>query len=141
MQWKIDIDLRWGVTAADSEARNTVRTCLRSIDECRPFFLCFLGQRRGWVPGADDIGKDTYDLFPNLLEKRYVGEASVTEMEILHALIDPLHSGVLRGTKDDARSGQAVEHAFFYLRYSTPRPAGGNRMETVQRPQKAPFLW
>jgi len=112
----IDIDLRWGVTAADSEAKNTVRACLRNIDECRPFFLCFLGQRRGWVPGVGDIGEDTYELFPKLEEKGYVGEASVTEMEILHALIDPLHGGVLRGTKDDGRSGQAVEHAFFYLR-------------------------
>jgi WD40 repeat protein len=112
----IDIDLRWGVTAADSEAKNTVRACLRNIDECRPFFLCFMGQRRGWIPNPDDIGEDTYNLFPNLKGKRYAGEASVTEMEILHALIDPLHNGVLRGTKDDNRSGQAVEHAFFYLR-------------------------
>ena len=112
----IDIDLRWGVTAADSEAKNTVRACLRNIDECRPFFICFLGQRRGWVPGADDIGEDTYGLFPNLLEKNYVGEASVTEMEIIHALIDPLHNGILRKTKDDSRSGDPVEYAFFYLR-------------------------
>ena len=112
----IDIDLRWGVTSADSEAKNTVRACLRNIDECRPFFLCFLGQRRGWVPSVDDIGKDTYELFPNLLHKHYVGETSVTEMEILHALVDPLHNGILRNTKDDSRSGKAVEYAFFYLR-------------------------
>jgi WD40 repeat protein len=112
----IDIDLRWGVTAADSEAKNTVRACLRNIDECRPFFLCFMGQRRGWIPTPGDIGEETYNLFPSLRKKRYAGEASVTEMEILHALIDPLHNGVLRGTKDDSRSGQAVEHAFFYLR-------------------------
>ena len=112
----IDIDLRWGVTAADSEAKNTVRACLRNIDECRPFFLCFLGQRRGWVPGKDDIGADTYEQFPKLLDGRYAGEASVTEMEIIHALIDPLHNGILRGTKDDSRSGQAAEHAFFFLR-------------------------
>ncbi|MCL2877355.1 MAG: DUF4062 domain-containing protein, partial [Acidobacteria bacterium] len=112
----IDIDLRWGVTAADSEAKNTVRACLRNIDECRPFFLCFLGQRRGWVPSSDDIGKDTYELFPNLLQKHYVGDTSVTELEILHALIDPLHNGILRNTKDDSRSGKAVEYAFFYLR-------------------------
>jgi len=112
----IDIDLRWGVTAADSEAKNTVRACLRNIDECRPFFLCFLGQRRGWVPSAEDIGADTYELFPQLNDKGYIGDVSVTEMEILHALVDPLHSGILRGTRDDSRSGQAVEHAFFYLR-------------------------
>jgi WD40 repeat protein len=112
----MDIDLRWGVTAADSEAKNTVWACLRNIDECRPFFLCFMGQRRGWIPNTEDISENTYNLFPNLLEKSYAGDASVTEMEILHALIDPLHNGRLRGTKDDSRSGQAVEHAFFYLR-------------------------
>ncbi|MDR0310902.1 MAG: DUF4062 domain-containing protein, partial [Acidobacteriota bacterium] len=112
----IDIDLRWGVTAADSEAKNTVKTCLRNIDECRPFFLCFLGQRRGWVPTPNDIGEETYGLFPKLLEDGYVGKASVTEMEIIHALVDPLHNGILRGTKDDSRSGEAVRHAFFFLR-------------------------
>jgi len=46
----IDIDLRWGITSADSEAKNTVKVCLENIDKCRPFFLCFLGQRRGWIP-------------------------------------------------------------------------------------------
>jgi WD40 repeat protein len=112
----IDIDLRWGVTTADSESKNTVRACLRNIDECRPFFLCFMGQRRGWIPNSDDIGEETYNLFPSLQKKHYAGKASVTEMEIIHALIDPLHNGVLRGTKDDSRSGQAVDHAFFYLR-------------------------
>ena len=112
----VDIDLRWGVTAADSEAKNTVKACLHSIDKCRPFFLCFLGQRRGWVPHEDEIGADTYDLFPRLTEKNYAGEASVTEMEILHALVDPLHNGILRGMGDTDRSGQAVEHAFFFLR-------------------------
>ena len=45
-----DIDLRWGVSKEDSESGNTIMACLNCIDECRPFFLCFLGQRRGWVP-------------------------------------------------------------------------------------------
>ena len=55
-----DIDLRWGVTREDSESGNTVRACLNCIDECRPFFLCFLGQRRGWVPELNaEIGADT----------------------------------------------------------------------------------
>ena len=65
----IDIDLRWGVTVADSESKNTVLACLRNIDKCRPFFLCFLGQRRGWVPNSSDISSDAYDLFPKLHEK------------------------------------------------------------------------
>ena len=40
----VDIDLRWGVTEADSEKnKRVVEVCLNNIDKCRPFFLCFLG--------------------------------------------------------------------------------------------------
>jgi hypothetical protein len=42
----VDIDLRWGVTEADATRnKNVVQVCLDRIDEARPFFLCFLGQR------------------------------------------------------------------------------------------------
>jgi len=61
----VDIDLRWGVTEADATSRNTVKVCLKRIDESRPFFLCFLGQRRGWVPEKGDIAADTCTEFPN----------------------------------------------------------------------------
>lgn len=47
----IDIDLRWGVTEQDAtQNKRVVQVCLERIDACRPFFLCFLGQRYGWVP-------------------------------------------------------------------------------------------
>jgi len=98
----IDIDLRWGITEADATNKNVVKVCLNRIDECRPFFLCFLGQRRGWVPGKKDIAKDTYDTFPDI--KQYIGDASVTEMEILHAVIDPMNKK------------KKADRAFFYLR-------------------------
>ncbi len=112
----IDIDLRWGVTAADAEAKNTVQTCLHNIDTCRPFFLCLLGQRRGWVPSAEDIGTGTYESFPKLVEKQYVGRTSVTEMEILHALMDPLyHDNPLHPQRGTQRE-EAMEYAFFFLR-------------------------
>jgi hypothetical protein len=107
----IDIDLRWGITSADSEAKNTVRSCLKNIDKCRPFFLCFLGQRRGWVPNdplcyefkkknnslsleqlekgkLDEISEISYKDYEKL--KNYDGKASVTEMEIEHALLSPM---------------------------------------------------
>src|SRR5437762_8083053 len=49
----VDIDLRWGVTEEEATRnRSAVRVCLRCIDQCRPFFLCFLGQRYGWVPAT-----------------------------------------------------------------------------------------
>jgi len=101
----VDIDLRWGVTEADaSENKRVVQVCLERIDACRPFFLCFLGQRRGWVPGRDDISAETYAGYPGL--ERYAGDASVTELEVLHAYVNPLQS-----------VGQArAEHSFFYLR-------------------------
>jgi hypothetical protein len=52
----IDIDLRWGVSEVDAtQNKHVVQVCLNRIDECRPFFLCFLGQRRGWVPENNDV--------------------------------------------------------------------------------------
>jgi len=101
----VDIDLRWGVTEADAtENRRVVQVCLERIDACRPFFLCFLGQRRGWVPSRDDISAETYAAYPDL--EPYAGETSVTEMEVLHAFVNPLQGG-----------GHArAEHSYFYLR-------------------------
>ncbi|MBQ6582916.1 MAG: DUF4062 domain-containing protein [Mogibacterium sp.] len=84
-----DIDLRWGVTREDSESGNTVRACLECIDECRPFFVCFLGQRRGWVPDlASGIGEETLEEYETLREK--LGSYSMTEMEIEHATLAPM---------------------------------------------------
>ena len=111
----IDIDLRWGVTEEDATRnRNVVRTCLERIDYCRPFFVCFLGQRRGWVPEAKHIAQETLHSFPELA--RYVGSASVTEMEIFHALIQPLHGQKRYAEGKGEEFYQRVEHAFFYLR-------------------------
>jgi WD40 repeat protein len=110
----IDIDLRWGVTEHDAlYSKTVVKVCLERIDDCRPFFLCFLGQRRGWVPREEDISKPTLEEFPGLRE--YAGNASVTEMEILHALVDPLGSA---GSGADERqpASERLKSAFFYLR-------------------------
>ena len=63
----VDIDLRWGVTEQDATTQNVVKVCLDRIDDCRPFFLCFLGQRRGWVPKEEEISPATKD-FPALKE-------------------------------------------------------------------------
>ncbi len=103
----IDIDLRWGITEADSEKnKRVIEVCLRNIDRCRPFFLCFMGQRRGWIPGKEDIAESTFNGFKGL--KKYLG-ASVTEMEIIHAVIDPM----LNGSISDL---DKQEKAFFFLR-------------------------
>ena len=44
----IDIDLRWGVTSEE----NFTAICREVIDSCRPRFICILGGRYGWRPGA-----------------------------------------------------------------------------------------
>jgi len=99
----IDIDLRWGVTEEDATRhKNVIKVCLDRIDECRPFFLCFLGQRRGWVPEKRDVSKETCDTYKDL--KGFLGKASVTELEILHATVNPLN--------DQERA----KYSFFYLR-------------------------
>ena len=86
-----DIDLRWGVSKEDSESGNTIMACLNCIDECRPFFLCFLGQRRGWVPDPAqkrDISEEAIAKYEGL--KDLLGIYSITEMEIEHATLAPM---------------------------------------------------
>ncbi|MCL2771632.1 MAG: DUF4062 domain-containing protein, partial [Firmicutes bacterium] len=99
-----DIDLRWGVTEEDS-MKNKLATeiCLKNIDKCRPFFLCFQGQRRGWVPEEADIPESTLKAYPKL--KAEIGKRSVTEMEILHGVFSPYQEG-----------HKKVAHPLFFFR-------------------------
>jgi WD40 repeat protein len=111
----VDIDLRWGVTEQDAtHNKNAVKVCLERIDDCRPFFLCFVGQRRGWVPGGHEVSAETYSNFPEL--RNHVGQASITELEILHAVTKPLHRGVQYDPRKSEEKYEKVQHAFFYLR-------------------------
>jgi WD40 repeat protein len=100
----IDIDLRWGVTKEQAENRKAIDICLKEIDGSRPFFICILGNRYGWVP--DELPpEDLYNF------KRFFGsdEVSITHLEIIHAVFDPLEP---RG----AARGACCDHAFFYFR-------------------------
>ena len=81
------IDLRWGVPD-DAPQDTTIEKCLENIDNSRPFFLCFLAQRRGWIPDFNkDISEDTVKRYNDI--KDYESR-SATEMEIEHALLRPL---------------------------------------------------
>lgn len=95
----VDVDLRWGVTAEQTERGETLPLCLAEIDNCRPYFISLLGQRYGWVPPADFYQPALLERQPWLKER--MGGASVTELEILH--------GVLRNP-------EMAGHAMFYLR-------------------------
>jgi hypothetical protein len=124
----MDIDLRWGITKADSEANDTVRKCLNGIDDSRPFFLCFLGQRRGWVPNdplrlsyenrqreekglpiiKSEINEDTTTEYKRV--KDIFGKSSVTEMEIEHALLEPM----IRLVKGEEKTYEKDRALFFF---------------------------
>ena len=110
----MDVDLRWGVLEQDTTHKDVVRVCLTRVDQCRPFFLCFLGQRRGYVPSTHEISAETFNSFPGLI--RYAGRASVTELEILHAILDPLHEGLPRDSARPIQFYEGAKCAFFYLR-------------------------
>jgi telomerase protein component 1 len=80
-----DIDLRWGITEDEARNEKVIRLCLEQVDECRPFFLAFLGHRYGWVPGR--IPADTIAIYPFVAQFPGV---SVSELELRHgAMIDP----------------------------------------------------
>ena len=109
-----DIDLRWGITAQDSQTSRTLGICLRDIDESRPFFLGFMGQRRGWRPDPDNVDAQTRSEYPELTE-RMIGH-TITEMEIEHALLEPL----LRMAGDDQIIHlEPARHALVFLRDDT----------------------
>ena len=107
----VDIDLRWGVTEEQATRnKNVVEVCLNRIDECRPFFLCFVGQRYGWVPSREDISQETLESFPGLAHC-IDGRHSVTDIEIFHALA-PFHPA----DRWEQNQCRPTDHAFFYLR-------------------------
>lgn len=106
-----DVDLRWGVKEEDSENNATVGTCLRHIDKSRPFFLCFLGQRRGWVPDFEnDINQETKDQYPEINE--FDTDRSVTEMEIEHSLLFPMY----RVLDEENKKCPPTRHSLFFFR-------------------------
>ncbi|MCL2115938.1 MAG: DUF4062 domain-containing protein [Methanobrevibacter sp.] len=112
----VDVDLRWGVTAEDTENDNALRTCLKNIDKSRPFFLCFLGQRRGWVPSKNNVSGETEDDYPDIMEN--IGDKSITEMEVEHALLAPMYR-MVEDKKDSIPKKTKCppsEHALFYFR-------------------------
>lgn len=91
-----EVDLRWGVTDEQKAEGAVLPICLAEIDRSRPYFIGLLGQRYGWVP--DEVPSGLVDQLPWL---SHLGGTSVTEMEILHGVLN-----------DPA----SADHAFFYLR-------------------------
>ena len=95
----VDVDLRWGITVEQAERGEVLPICLAEIDRARPWFVGMLGERYGWIPPADGYAADLLERQPWL--RQHQGGRSVTELEILHGVLnDPRMAG----------------RAFFYFR-------------------------
>jgi hypothetical protein len=84
-----EVDLRWGITAEQSENIGTVSICLSEIDDCRPFFFCMLGDRYGWRPEGL---RDLEGVAPSLLRDGN-DRPSVTELEIRYGAFSDVAHG------------------------------------------------
>lgn len=82
----VDVDLRWGITEEEAQQGKVLPICLAEIDRSRPYFMAFLGERYGWVPKAGQYDLSLLLEQPWLEEHR--GGKSVTELEILHGVLD-----------------------------------------------------
>jgi hypothetical protein len=113
-----EVDLRWGITDERKGEQGVLPWCFSEINRCRPFFLCMLGERYGWVP--ERLPDHLLDREPWLHD--YDGR-SVTELEILHAAL---------------RRADPTMEAFFYLR--SPLSASSNQRGCRELPRRHDIL-
>jgi len=78
---------------------------LREIEAARPYFVGLLGDRYGWTPHAEHYPERLLEAEPWL--KEHVGGKSVTELEILHGVLN-----------NPAMAGQAL---FYFRERARPR--------------------
>jgi hypothetical protein len=84
----IPVDLRSGVTRPQTHCKLCLKISLDEIDRCRPFFLCFLGMRYGFVPF------DMYETLslPDNSQYAWIREfpqtLSILHYEVLHAILN-----------------------------------------------------
>ncbi len=122
----VDVDLRWEVTEAEANNGKAIDICLKEIDGSRPFFVCIMGGRYGWVPDA--LPAEERHRFRGLQD---VTHRSITHLEILHATDRPI------ATLDGQR-GEVCSHAFFYFREDgCIPPADSPQVQESQRRRHA----
>ncbi len=85
----VPLDLRWGITEEEAKEGRVIETCLREIEDSRPFFIGIIGNRYGWVPQKKDLGKFAQDLLQKYpwLHQALDLQMSITEMEMQHAVL------------------------------------------------------
>lgn len=103
------IDSSYEMPIEDVLHQRALLDYLEFIDMDRTFFVCFRGQRYGWIPTAGDVDGLTLDIYPELV--KYVTSISITDIAMLHALrpFCKIEDG------EEIRM-DPVKHAFFYYR-------------------------
>jgi hypothetical protein len=98
------IDLRWGINTQsmenDEHVHKILSVCLDEIDEAKPYFIAFLGDRYGWIPDKKYI-KNALDQKPPEFSYLADLEQSVTALEIEYGTL--------------AQKG-LIDHCLFYFR-------------------------
>jgi hypothetical protein len=117
----VDINLRWGVTREEADNGKAIEICLGEIDGSRPFFVCLLGGRYGWVP--EHLPPEAPERFRGLQARTH---CSITHLEIIHATEEPLNT---------VPTQQPDLHAFFYFRAPEclPHPDALTHLTAEQR--------
>lgn len=96
----------------DEFDRQIILQDLRFVDLDRTIFICFRGQKLGWKPTYEDIDGLTLDEYPELVD--FIGNTSITELAIMHALIP--FSKCIDGKLTPMTP---VKHSLFYFRNNT----------------------
>jgi len=107
-----EIDLRWGLTEEQTQnMTDVVRICLEEIDLCKghpPFFLSLLGEQYGTVVKTAEF-QTLHSHKPDFEWLKNYPPASVTELEIIHAIFSRLERG-------SVTFEQLLNSALFYMR-------------------------
>lgn len=77
-----EVDLRWGITEAESKEGKTLGICLDEIINSRPFFIGLLGNRYGWAPRPDELGPEAIPDRYDWISEDLTDGMSITELEM-----------------------------------------------------------
>ena len=110
------VDLRWGITEAESGHGKVVDICLKEINKSKPFFIGLVGDHYGSVPPiclSDDA--ELSNQYPNVVDEIKNGK-SYTEIEMQYGVLDNLD------TID----------AFFYIKRENEDTDNDNRLKLLK---------
>lgn len=103
------LDISYDMPFEDAKNKRALLNYLEYVDLDRTFFICFRGQRFGWIPSPNDVDSLTLDIYPELVQ--YITTISITDLSILHALI-PFY----KNEQGEVVELKPVKHSFFYFR-------------------------